>query len=60
VAYTAEEVDVVVAYLVPEDAWYVIPIEVFAGIKGVKLFPASRRRRSKHEKFREAWGVMKG
>jgi PD-(D/E)XK endonuclease len=55
VAYTAEEVDVVVGYVVPEDAWYVIPIQAFAGIKTVKVFPASRRMRSKHEKFREAW-----
>jgi hypothetical protein len=25
--YTPEEIDVIVVYLVPEDAWYVIPIE---------------------------------
>ena len=58
VAYTAAEVDVVVGYVVPEQAWYVIPIGAFAGIKSMKLFPASRRMRSKHEKYREAWCWM--
>jgi PD-(D/E)XK endonuclease len=56
--YTAAEVDVVVGYIVPEEAWYVIPIGAFAGIKSMKLFPASRRMRSKHEKYREAWCWM--
>ena len=58
VAYTAAEIDVVVGYVVPEEAWYVIPIGAFAGIKSMKLFPASRRMRSKHEKYREAWCWM--
>ena len=41
-----------------EEAWYVIPIGAFGGIKSMKLFPASRRMRSKHEKYREAWCWM--
>jgi hypothetical protein len=57
--YSAEEIDVLVAYVVPEDAWYVVPVEVFQTIKSMKLFPASRRRRSRFEKYREAWGWMK-
>jgi hypothetical protein len=56
--YTKDEVDVVVAYIVPEDAWYVIPIEAFKEIKSMKLFPSSKRRRSRHEKYREAWCWM--
>jgi len=60
VAYTPEEVDVVVAYIVPEDAWYVIPIEAFKDVKGMKLFPRAKKRRSKHEKYREAWGWIRG
>jgi hypothetical protein len=48
----------VVAYVAPEDAWYVIPIAELKGVTGVKLFPVARRRRSKHEKYREAWEVM--
>lgn len=58
--YTAADVDVLVAYLVPEDAWYVVPIAAFNRIKSMKLFPASRRRRSKHEVYREAWAAFTG
>jgi hypothetical protein len=56
--YTKDDVDVVVAYVVPEEAWYVIPIEAFDGIGTMKLFPASRRRRSQFEKYREAWCLL--
>jgi hypothetical protein len=56
--YTAAEIDVVVAYIVPEDAWYVIPIHAFLTIRNMKLFPASRRRRSRYEIYREAWCWM--
>jgi hypothetical protein len=53
--YSLEEIDVLVAYIVPEDLWYVIPVTLFRTIKGVKLYPAPRRRRSKYEVYREAW-----
>lgn len=56
--YTPAEVDVIVAYVVPENAWYVIPIAAFTTIHSMKLFPASRRRRSRHEKYREGWCWM--
>jgi len=56
--YTSDEIDVLVAYVGPENAWYVIPIEAFRSVKGVKLFPVRRRRPSKHEKYREAWELM--
>jgi hypothetical protein len=32
----------------------------FKRIKSMKLFPASRRRRSKHEVYREAWAAFMG
>jgi PD-(D/E)XK nuclease superfamily protein len=57
-AYGVDEIDVLVAYVVPENAWYVFPVEEFRKYKSMKLFPASRRRRSRFEKFREAWGVV--
>ena len=57
--YRASEIDVLVAYVVPEDAWYVFPVAVFPRYRAMKVFPSSRRRRSKFEKYREAWWVMK-
>jgi len=57
--YRASEIDVLVAYVVPENAWYLFPVEEFRKYKSMKLFPVSRRRKSKFEAFREAWGIMR-
>ena len=57
--YKASEIDVLVAYVVPVEAWYLFPVEEFRKYKAMKLFPASRRRRSKFEKFREAWWLVR-
>ena len=56
--YGADEIDVLAAYVVPVGAWYLFPVEEFRKYKAMKLFPESRRRRSKFEKFREAWRMM--
>jgi hypothetical protein len=56
--YTAADIDFFVAYIVPEDVWYVVPIAVFSAIRAVKFFPSSKRRMSRYEKYREAWCLM--
>ena len=56
--YKASEIDVLAAYVMPVEAWYLFPVEEFRKYKSMKLFPASRRRRSKFEKFREAWSIV--
>jgi hypothetical protein len=53
--YGASEIDLLVAYVVPVNAWYLFRVEEFRKYKSMKLFPVSKRRRSKFEKFREAW-----
>jgi len=58
-AYRADEIDVLVAYVVPEDVWYVLPVRELGGLRSLKLFPGSRKKRSKFEKYREAWWVMR-
>jgi hypothetical protein len=57
-AYSLEQIDVLVAYIVPHDLWYVIPVTLFRRIKGVKLYPVTRRRRSKYEVYREGWQLL--
>ncbi len=56
--YKASEIDVLAAYIVPVGAWYLFPVEEFRKYKSMKLFPQSRRRMSKFEKFREAWWAL--
>ena len=57
--YEASEIDVLVAYVVPIEAWYLFPVEEFRKYKSMKLFPASRRRMSKFEGFRENWEIVR-
>jgi hypothetical protein len=54
----ADEIDVLVAYVVPEDVWYVFPVGELARMRSMKLFPGTRRKRSKFEKYREAWWIL--
>ena len=57
VPYGADEIDALVAYCVPEDAWYVFPVSFFSVRRSMNLFPASQRKRSRFEKYREAWWI---
>jgi PD-(D/E)XK nuclease superfamily protein len=56
-AYTAKEVDFIVAYIVPENLWYVIPISV-AAFRGQMYVSPHGTRHFRHEKYREAWCQM--
>ena len=54
--YNAEQIDFVVAYVMPEDLWYVLPVEMVASRRGVELYPQLRR--SKFDRYREAWCLL--
>jgi len=54
-AYKASEVDVFVVYIVPENAWYVVPARAMNKMRGSWFFPHVPNSRSKFEKYREAW-----
>ncbi len=56
-AYTAEEIDFIVAYIIPENLWYVIPISV-AALRGQMYVSPGGTRHFRHEKYREAWCQM--
>src|SRR5271166_3209940 len=58
-SYTAEDIDALVAYAKPAGAWYVLPVRVVEGLKALKLSPGSRNQRSKYEKYREGWEVLR-
>ena len=53
--YTAREIDVVVAYVQPVDAWYVIPIERVGRAKSLRFYPDIESRRPRWEEYREKW-----
>jgi hypothetical protein len=53
--YSRTEVDFVAAYVVAEDAWYIIPLSVISA-PGVYLNP--RYRHNKWRSYREAWDLL--
>jgi hypothetical protein len=55
--YTPEEIDIFVAYLVPIDVWYVIPVEKIKK-RNLLFFPYGGARCGHYEPYREAWSLM--
>ena len=58
-AYRADEIGVLVAHIVSEDVWYVFPVGELGGLRSLTLYPGSRKKRSRFEKYREGWWVMR-
>ena len=58
-SYTAENIDALVAYARPMNAWYVMPVRVVEELKSLMLYPESRGKRSRFEKWREGWEVFR-
>jgi hypothetical protein len=58
VSYRARDIDMLVACVVPEDAWYVFPPRAFKKMKSMRLFPRPGKKISKFEKYREAWDLF--
>jgi hypothetical protein len=59
-AYTSDEIDFVVAYIVPEQAWYVVPILAIVPRQYLRLYPHRdlKPKRSRYEQFRDAWRLI--
>ena len=58
VSYRSDEIDLLVAYIVPEDIWYIFPPSAFRELKSMRLFPQHKHKTSKFEQYREAWGAF--
>jgi hypothetical protein len=57
--YTVDEIDFFVAYIVPEDIWYIMPVEALGPRKGIRFYPRTRRPlQVMSEKYREAWCLL--
>lgn len=58
--YSRKKIDAIVAYVVPESAWYVLPAKVFEKLRSLRLLPGSDRKTSMFEKYRDAWWILTG
>ncbi len=58
-AYTKEEVDLFAVLVIPDDVWYIIPIEGIAQrCRSISLAPQNSQ--SRYAKYHEAWHLLKG
>lgn len=55
--YSPGEIDFLVAYIFPENTWYVFPATMIEGLRVLCVRPGSKR--SRFEQYREAWKLMK-
>ena len=58
VALTADDIDCIIAYIVPLDLWYVVPVESFSPCKNLWFYPHGSKKGSRFETFREAWWLL--
>ena len=58
IPYDASEIDFVVAYVFPCEAWFVIPVEAIYGRQSAKLCLRENPRSGTLGKYWEAWGLM--
>lgn len=54
---SADDADVLAAYVVPADAWYLIPVGKINSV-GVYLSPLDESSVGKYEPWRDAWNVF--
>jgi hypothetical protein len=57
--YTSKEIDFFVGYIVPENIWYIIPVQAIGQRKGIRFYPTTRRQScATFEKYRETWCLL--
>ncbi len=54
--FTKADMDFVVVHIAAEDLWYVVPVEIAEGLTSLWFNP--RTKRSRFEKYREAWCLL--
>ena len=55
--YPPGSFDYVAAYVIPEDAWYIIPEKEIRGLKSISLCTVGAE--AKYEQYQEAWGLLR-
>jgi hypothetical protein len=58
IPYTPDEIDFLVVYIVPEDAWFIIPVRAFTPRRIIHVYPPGVPDGGRYEKYREAWWLL--
>jgi PD-(D/E)XK endonuclease len=57
--YTADEIDVLVAHIIPEKCWYVVPVQDFLPCSSLRFYPDTTSMYARWEKYHEAWELLR-
>lgn len=57
--YRPADVDFFAVWAAPCDAWYIIPARFIGRDRCVSVFPEAPNTRSKYERFRDAWHLLR-
>ncbi|HZQ68027.1 MAG TPA: group I intron-associated PD-(D/E)XK endonuclease [Terriglobales bacterium] len=57
--YTADDIDVLVAYILPLDLWYVVPAHALPASASLRFYPGGNCTRPRFEQYREAWDLFR-
>lgn len=56
--YLKKDVDIIAIYIIPEDVWYIIPIEELKGKVNLHFRPFDKSSKGKYEGFKMAWNIF--
>ena len=59
VPYLPGEIDFLAAYIIPEDTWYIIPMEGFFGSTSLLFRRHDDPRPGRYDAYREAWHLLR-
>ena len=61
IRYSPQEIDFIAAYVVPHDAWYIVPVSEIVNCIHIRLYPEGTKKRDggRFERFREAWDLLR-
>ena len=61
IQYSAQEIDFIAAYVVPHNAWYIVPVAEIVDRVHIRLYPEGTKKRDGgcFEKYREAWHLLR-
>jgi hypothetical protein len=57
-SYTKQHIDVLAVYILPEDTFYLFPVEAVANRASLSLPSAERRHRSRYAEYHEAFHLL--
>jgi len=58
-AYKSSEIDFFAIFIVPEELWYIVPVQVALGTGNRTVCLTPSRKRNRYEVYRDAWHLLR-